>query len=256
MAMALTFSSLPNQMNQEETLSNHTVSELKEICEEKGLKKTGEKMDLIGRILTYQEEERKSTLMLKERKEKSKGFGFFKGNHTTGASSSSNWNPFKSSKKATLPEFDDVDTAAAIQASIEDQQKKIPLMKKISQTFNTLKHKASKRFSVNSAAQAGSSITPAGSSKKPSIDVVLVSYELDGLDVAEDPKSNIPVDQVPMPAVQPTSTTLPTSYTADQSRKGKMILIGFALPLLLKNNKNIWTGFSPILIMDSGLVPS
>lgn len=51
-----------------ESLENHTVTELKDIYGEKGLKKNGIKKDLIERILSHQvcliEEERKSALNL------------------------------------------------------------------------------------------------------------------------------------------------------------------------------------------------
>jgi len=90
----------------QETLENTTIKELKAICGLKGLKKTGLKKDLIATILLHQEEERKNTLKLKERKEKWKEFGFFKGNDTSAASS---WNLFKRSTKATpipLPAFE------------------------------------------------------------------------------------------------------------------------------------------------------
>ena len=194
-----------------ESLENHTIADLKDICGEKGLKKAGLKKDLIKRILANQ-------------KERWKGFGFFKG---TGPSSSK-WNLFKS--KATtisLPAaFVEEDTNTAIQSSIQDQhQKKISLMKKISQTFNnevkSLKHKASKRFSANSAAQQGSSITAAGTSKKPSIDVVVLSSELDDLDITEEPEAETMIQQT-MPSGGPsTSSTLFPGFTAGQIRKGK-----------------------------------
>jgi len=192
---------------------------LKEICDKMGLLKKGNKKDLIERILSHQAEERKNTLKLKERKEKWKEFGFFKGNDTSAASS---WNLFKRSTKATpipLPAFDDEDTNAAIQASIQDQQKKIPLMKKISQTFSngvkTLKHKASKRFSAPSAAQQGSSITPTGSSKKPSVDIIVLSSELDELDIVEEPQSD---NMIPctMPSGPSTQSTLFPELTTGQ----------------------------------------
>ena len=202
-----------------ESLENHTVQELKDICGEKGLKKKGIKKDLIERIL-------KST----QRKERWKGFSFFKGTDTS-AASSSKWNPFKSKaiSRPLLPALDEDDTNRAIEAaSIQDQQKKVPLMMKISQTFDngvkSLKQKASKRFSHQSAAQQGSSITAAGSSKKPSIDVVILSSELDELDIAEEPQSEtmIPIEQPTMPSAGPsTASTLFPGFTAVQIRKGK-----------------------------------
>ena len=132
--------------------------------------------------------------------------------HTSGASSSK-WNPFKSSKATPipLPAFDEEDTNTAIQASIQDQQMKMPLMKKISQTLNngvkSLKYKASKRFSVPSAAQQGSSISAAGSSKKANIDVVVLSSELDELDIAEEPRLS--------------AGPITPRFTASEIRKGK-----------------------------------
>ena len=152
-----------------------------------------------------------------------KGFGFFKGNATSTASSSK-WNPFTSSKATPtpLPAFDENDTSKAIEASSQDQQQKIPLMKKISQTFSngvkTLKHKASKRFSANSAAQQGSSITQAGSSKKPSVDIIVLFSELDELDIVEEPQSDtmIPFEQPTMPSAGPsTASTLFPQFTAE-----------------------------------------
>ena len=72
----------------------------------------------------------KEALKLKERKERWKIFSFFKGTDTSAASSK--WNPFKfKGTPLPLPAFDEEDTSRAI----EDQQKKVPLMKKISQTF-------------------------------------------------------------------------------------------------------------------------
>jgi hypothetical protein len=65
-----------------ESLENHTVQDLKDICGEKGLQKKGNKTDLIEGILSHQvcliEEERKRALKLKERRERWKGFSFFK----------------------------------------------------------------------------------------------------------------------------------------------------------------------------------
>ena len=120
--------------------------------------------------------------------------------------------------------FDDEDTNAAIQASIQDQQKKIPLMKKLSQTFSSgvksLKHKASKRFSAQSAAQQGSSITQAGSSKKPSVDIIVLSSELDELDIAEEPQSDTMIPGT-MPSGPSTQSTLFPELTTGQIRKGK-----------------------------------
>ena len=124
-----------------------------------------------------------------------------------------------------MPAFDENDTNAAIQASIQDQQKKIHLMKKISQTFSnavkTLKQKASKRFSAQSAAQQGSSITQAGSSKK--VDIIVLSSELDELDIAEEPQSEpiIPFEEPTMPSVPSTQSTLFPQFTTAQIRKGK-----------------------------------
>jgi len=125
--------------------------------------------------------------------------------------------------------LNDEDTNAAIQASIQVQQKKIPLMKKISQTFSngvkTLKHKASKRFSAPSAAQQGSSITPTGSSKKPSVDIIVLSSELDELDIVEEPQSDtmIPFEQPTIPSGPSTQSTLFPELTTGQIRKGKFI---------------------------------
>jgi hypothetical protein len=201
-------------MNQDihtqESLENHTKAELKHICKFKGLKKTGKKNELIERILTYQEENTEGRRI---------GFGFFKGTDTPG--STSKWNPFKKAIPKPLQ-----DTNTTIQESIQDQKQKIPLMKKISQTFSkgikSLKHKASRRFSTISAAQQGSFITPAGSSKKPSFDVVLLSSELDELDIAERSLQDmIPLEQPTMPSGPSTQSTLFPEFTASQIRKGK-----------------------------------
>ena len=92
-------------------------------------------------------------------------------------------------------------------------------MKKISQTFSngvkSLKHKASKRFSAQSAAQQGSSITQAGSSKKPSVDIIVLSSELDELDIAEEPQSEpiITFEEPTMPSVPS------TIYCSNQKRE-------------------------------------
>ena len=200
----------PQQHIQQHTrasLEEMTMLQLKDICNEKRLKKKGNKAELIERILTFQEEERKKTLNLLENKERWKGFGikFFNKTDTSGASSSK-WNPFKSK-------------AEPIQTSTRDEKPKIPLMKKISQTFsngiNSLKHKASKRFSGQSAAQQGSSITPAGSSKKPNVDIIALSSELDELDIAEEPQSEpiITFEEPTMPSVPS------TIYCSNQKRE-------------------------------------
>jgi hypothetical protein len=71
-----------------------------------------------------------------------------------------------------------------------------------------VKAQSFKEIFTISAAQQGSFITPAGSSKKPSFDVVLLSSELDELDIAERSLQDmIPLEQPTMPSGPSTQST-------------------------------------------------
>jgi hypothetical protein len=103
--------------NESNCIHPRVFGESKDICKFKALKKTGKNNQLIERKLTFQEEIRKNSQRLPERKEIKKGLKLVKGIDSFGASLS-RFNPFKSkTTHIPIPASDEEYTITSVEVS-------------------------------------------------------------------------------------------------------------------------------------------
>jgi len=162
-----------------ETLAGKSKVDLQNICITLKIAKSGNKDELVQRILSQQETEEKYAQIRRN---------FFKPIQSLKIK-----NLFKKPSASTSPSVVPVPIPIPTSSSSIPQnaanlnERPKTLFKKVSQTFikatNKLKGKASQRFSWNTAQQVGSSIDNAGASKKTKED--LLSSEFDELDMED-----------------------------------------------------------------------